>query len=221
MQLRGVIFDIDGVLCDSEAFILEAAIRMFRERHGLTVQAADFRPFVGTGENRFLGGVAEKYGVRLDLESDKRRTYDLYLEIIRGRLEPLAGVREILAECRRLGMKAAVATSADEVKMRGNLAEIGLPPKMFDTTVNGLEVVHKKPHPEIFLLAIERLGLPPRDCLVVEDAPNGLQAAKAAGAKRQGLTTSFTAADLVAAGADWISPDLAHVPPEGLHDVAG
>jgi beta-phosphoglucomutase len=216
-RFRGVVFDMDGVLCDSEPFICEAAMRMFAENHGLTVRREDFIPFVGAGENRYLGGVAEKYGVRLDLEADKKRTYDTYLEIIRGRLEPLAGVREFLAECRRLGMKAAVATSADEVKMRGNLAEIGLPPKMFDTTVNGLEVVHKKPHPEIFLLAIERLGLPPADCLVVEDAPNGIVAAKAAGAKRLGLTTSFSAAELIAEGADWTAPDLAHVPAHVLH----
>jgi HAD superfamily hydrolase (TIGR01509 family) len=215
-RFRGVVFDMDGVLCDSEPFICEAATRMFAERHGQIVCREDFVPFVGAGENRYLGGVAEKYGVRLDLEADKKRTYDIYLEIIRGRLEPLAGVGEFLADCRGLGMKAAVATSADQVKMRGNLAEIGMPAEMFDVTVNGLEVVHKKPDPEIFLLAIQRLGLPPADCLVVEDAPNGIQAAMAAGARRLGLTTSFSAADLTAAGAEWIAPDLAHVPPEVL-----
>lgn len=165
-RFRGVIFDMDGVLCDSEPFICEAATRMFAERYGLTVCREDFVPFVGAGENRYLGGVAEKYDVRLDLEPDKKRTYDLYLQIIRGRLQPLAGVREFLADCRQLAMLAAVATSADEVKMCGNLTEIGLPAETFDVTVNGLEVVHKKPDPEIFLLAIERLGLPPGDCLV-------------------------------------------------------
>jgi beta-phosphoglucomutase len=215
-RFRGVVFDMDGVLCDSEPFICEAATRMFAQRHGLTVCREDFVPFVGAGENRYLGGVAEKYGVPLDLAADKRRTYEIYLDIIRGRLKPLAGVREFLADCRGLGMKAAVATSADQVKMRGNLAEIGMPTEMFDVTVNGLEVVHKKPHPEIFLLAIQRLGLPAEDCLVVEDAPNGLQAAQAAGARRLGLTTSFSATDLMAAGAEWIAPDLAHVPPEVL-----
>jgi len=215
-RFRGVVFDMDGVLCDSEPFICEAAVRMFAQRHGLAVRREDFIPFVGAGENRYLGGVAEKYGVRLDLDSDKKRTYDIYLEIIRGRLEPLAGVRGFIADCRRLGMKAAVATSADEVKLRGNLQQIGLPAETFDVTINGLQVVHKKPHPEIFLLAIERLGLPAQDCLVVEDAPNGIQAGKAAGAKCLGLTTSFTGDDLRAAGADWLAPDLAHVPPHVL-----
>ncbi len=215
-RFRGAVFDMDGVLCDSEPFICEAATRMFEERYGVHVSRDDFVPFVGAGENRYIGGVAEKYGVSLDLESDKKRTYDIYLEIIRGRLEPLAGVREFISRCRLLGMKVAVATSADEVKMRGNLREIGLPPQTFDVCVNGLEVVRKKPDPEIFLLAIRRLGLQPQECLVVEDAPNGIAAAKAAGAGCLAVTSSFAAADLKLAGADWIAADLAHVPAEVL-----
>ncbi|MGO8749793.1 MAG: HAD family hydrolase [Thermoguttaceae bacterium] len=215
-RFRGVVFDMDGVLCDSEPFICEAAMRMFRERHNIVVTGDDFIPFVGAGENRYLGGVAEKYGVRLDLEADKKRTYEIYLDIIRGRLQPLAGVREFISRCRQLGMKAAVATSADEVKMRGNLREIGLPPETFDVCVNGLEVVRKKPDPEIFLLAVRRLGLTPGVCLVVEDAPNGIAATKAAGSKCLGLTSSFSAADLQSAGADWIAPDLARVPADVL-----
>ena len=203
---------MDGVLCDSESFICEAAMRMFAERHAVQVRPEDFLPFVGAGEDRYLGGVAERYGIAADLKADKQRTYEIYLEIIRGRLKPLAGVGDFIAQCRRLGMRLAVATSADAVKMRGNLAEIGVPPETFDICVNGLEVVRKKPDPEIFLLAIRRLALTPEECLVVEDAPNGIRAGKAAGAMCLGLTTSFSVADLQAAGADWTAPDLAHVP---------
>jgi HAD superfamily hydrolase (TIGR01509 family) len=212
----GVIFDMDGVLCDSERFICEAACRMFAERHGVTVRPEDFIPFVGAGENRYLGGVAEKHGVRLDLEADKKRTYEIYLEIIRGRLGPLPGAREFIAGCRRRGLRLAVATSADEVKLTGNLREIGLPRETFDVCVNGLDVERKKPDPQIFLLAAERLGLPPGRCLVVEDAPNGVAAAKAAGSPCFALTTSFDADALTEAGADWIAPDLARVPDDVL-----
>jgi len=219
IRFRGLVFDMDGVLCDSEPFICEAAMRMFAERHHLQVRPEDFLPFVGAGEDRYLGGVAEQYGITWDLEEDKKRTYQIYLEIIRGRLKPLAGVGKFIARCRRSGMRLAVATSADAVKMQGNLAEIGLPPETFDVCVNGLEVVRKKPDPEIFLLAIQRLGLEPRECLVVEDSPNGIRAGKAAGAMCLGLTTSFPATQLQAAGADWIAPDLAHVPPEVLLDA--
>ena len=211
-KLQGVIFDMDGVLCDSEPFICEAACRMLAERHGRQVRPEDFIPFVGAGEDRYLGGVAEKYGVRLDLQSDKKRTYDIYLEIIRGRLGPLPGAQEFIAACRGRGLKLAVATSADRVKLDGNLVQIGLPAKLFDVCLTGSEVQHKKPHPEIFLTAAEQLGLPPQRCLVVEDAPNGIRAGKAAGSPCLGLATSFPEADLLQAGADFIAPNLAHVP---------
>ncbi|HAU38770.1 MAG TPA: HAD family phosphatase [Phycisphaerales bacterium] len=214
--VRGVIFDMDGVLCDSEPFICEAACRMFAETHGVTVRPEDFLPFVGTGENRYLGGVAARYGVTLELERDKRRTYDIYLRIIQGRLDPLPGAREFLAACRARGLKLAVATSADKVKLEGNLRQINLPPETFDVCVNGLDVTHKKPDPEIFLLAAKRLALPAAECVVVEDALNGIAAGLAAGARCLGLTTSFSAEELLAAGAAWTAPDLAHVPPDVL-----
>jgi beta-phosphoglucomutase len=205
---------MDGVLCDSEEFICEAACRLFQERYQTRVLPEDFLPFVGTGENRYLGGVAEKYSISLDIESDKARTYELYLQLIKGRLQPLKGVHEFIQSCRARGLKLAVATSADRVKMQGNLNEIRLPATAFDAIVTGNEIERKKPHPDIFLLAAQRLDLPPENCLVVEDAPNGLQAAHAAGCWRLGLTTSFSIEQLRAAGAQWTAPDLSQVPSE-------
>ncbi len=213
-RIRGVIFDMDGVLCDSEPFICEAACRMFAETYDTQVREEDFLPFVGAGENRYIGGVAEKYGLAIDIDRDKARTYAIYLEIIQGRLEPLAGVREFVTLCRQRDVKLAVATSADRVKMDGNLAELDLPPSLFDVLVTGTDVVHKKPHPDIFLAAAKGLTLIGESCLVVEDAPNGVRAAKAAGARCLGLTSSFQADPLVEAGADWIAPDLSAVPSE-------
>lgn len=209
----GIIFDMDGVLCDSEAFICEAARQMFRERHGLDLRREEFSPFIGTGEDRFLGGPAEKRGVRISLPADKDRTYEIYLEIIRGKLKPLAGAAEFIHECRARGLKLAVATSADRVKMNGNLNETGLSPGLFDALICGNESARKKPHPEIFLLAAAKLGLLPAKCLVIEDAPNGIRAARAAGMRALGLTTSFKAAILEEAGAAWTAPDLGCLPP--------
>jgi HAD superfamily hydrolase (TIGR01509 family) len=210
--MNGIIFDMDGVLCDSEPFIAEAACMMFTERYHVSPKPEDFKPFIGTGEERFLGGVAAKYGVTLCMPSDKDRTYEIYLKIIKGRLKPLAGAIEFVARCRSRGLKLAVASSADRVKVAGNLSEIKLPETAFDACVNGSEVQNKKPHPEIFLCAAERLGLPASECLVVEDAPNGIQAASAAGMRSLGLTTSFDAATLLAAGALSTAPNLAHAP---------
>ena len=209
-MLRAVIFDMDGVLCDSEPFIFEAACRMFLERHARVVQPADFRPFVGMGEDRFLGGVAAKYGVKLQTAADKDRTYEIYLQLIPGRLQPLPGAHAFIAAARARGLKLALATSADRVKLQGNLAAIKLPEGLFDAAITGTEVLRKKPHPDIFLLAAEKIGVASADCLVVEDAPSGLEAGKAAGCRCLGITSTFAAEQLRAAGADWIEPDLAH-----------
>jgi len=212
-MLKGIIFDMDGVLVDSEPFICEAAIRMFAER-GLNVKPEDFIPFVGAGENRYIGGVAEKYGFPIDIERDKARTYEIYGEIVKGRIEPLPGVHEFIAKARARGLKLALASSADRVKIDINLREIGIAPETFDAIVSGQDVIRKKPDPEIFLTAAKRLGLAPEECLVVEDAVNGVAAAKAAGMRCLALTTSFTKEDL--AGADWFASNLAEAPEEAL-----
>ncbi len=210
----GVIFDMDGVLVDSEPFICKAACMMFDEL-GLRVRPEDFVPFVGMGENRYLGGVAEHHNFQIDITQAKKRTYDIYLDIIRGQLQPLPGVHAFVEKCRTLGKKIAIASSADRRKVIGNLSEIHLPPDQFDAVITGEDVVHKKPNPEIFLLAASKLGLAPQHCLVVEDAVSGVAAAKAAGAVCLALTTSFTRRQLQ--GADFFAPSLAEVPDDVIN----
>jgi HAD superfamily hydrolase (TIGR01509 family) len=211
---HGIIFDMDGVLVDSEPFIIKASMLMFAEL-GLKISHDDFHPFTGMGENRFIGGAAEKYNFPVDIQQAKKRTYDIYLEIIKGKLKPLPGAREFVNNCRSLDKKTAIASSADWRKVEGNLAEIKLPAKLFDAVVTGENVEHKKPAPDIFLLAAEKLGLDPKNCLVIEDALSGIRAAKAAGCKCLAITSSFTPQQL--AGADFYAPDLAHVPKEAVN----
>src|SRR5205823_9281197 len=152
-SIAGVIFDMDGVLCDSEPFIAAAAIEMFRQVYDLRVAREDFAPFVGAGEDRFIGGVADKYGVKITMPRDKQRTYAIYLEMIKGKLRPLPGAVPFIHDCRARGLKIAVATSADRVKLVGNLEQIGVPAETFDAVVTGDDVERKKPDPQIFLLA--------------------------------------------------------------------
>ncbi len=210
--IQAVLFDMDGVLCDSEALICEAAMRMFEEFYQRSVQPEDFKPFVGTGEMRYVGGVAEKYGIPAEFPRDKERTYDIYLSLIPGRLQPLAGTLDFVAECRRRGLRTAVASSADRRKVEGNLKEIGLPWADFDACVTGSDVTRHKPDPEIFRTAAELVGVPPENCLVLEDAVTGVLAAKAAGCHCLGITSSFDASHLERAGADWTAADLGEAP---------
>lgn len=212
-MIKGVLFDMDGVLADSEEFICSAAVGMFREM-GYTVKKDDFKPFTGTGENRYLGGVAEKYGIHADMNKMKARTYEIYGTLVKGTLLPLPGAKEFVERCRRKGFRLALATSADRIKMELSLHEIGIPPETFDTIVTGLDVVNKKPAPDIYLKAAENIGLDPAECLVVEDAVSGVKAAKEAGCRCLAVTTSFGSKEL--AGADWIFSSLADVPDDVL-----
>lgn len=206
-NVHGILFDMDGVLVDSEKYLSEAAVLMFREL-GLEVHQEDFLPFVGTGEQMYLGGVAEKYSFRLDIPKAKARLYEIYAQQAGKKLQPLPGVHAFIEKCRKKGLKMAVATSADDFKLQVNLRGIGLKPDTFDALVRGEDVDRKKPAPDIYLLAAERLGLTPAECLVIEDAPAGIEAGKAAGARVMALTTSFPQEKLK--GADLIVQDLAH-----------
>lgn len=203
-MIKAIIFDMDGVIIDSEPLVREAAVRMFAEK-GQRVCAHDFLPFTGAGEDRFIGGVAEKYGVTLDFERDKARTYQLYGEIVKGKLDALPGVYDFIKNARKKGLKLAVASAADRVKVDINLSEIGLSDDCFDAVITGSDITHNKPDPEIFLTAAAKMGVDAADCLVCEDAVNGVKAAKAAGMRCLGITTSFTPDEL---GADWHAPHL-------------
>jgi beta-phosphoglucomutase len=213
-MIKGVLFDMDGVLVDSEPFICQAAIMMFGEL-GVNVLPEDFHPFVGMGENRYIGGVAQKHGVNIDIEKAKSRTYEIYEIIVRGKLSPLPGVHEFISECREKGFRLALATSADRVKMEVNLREIGLSGECFHSIITGLDVENKKPFPDIYIKAAQKIGLKPEECLVVEDAVSGIKAGKSAGCRCLAVTSSFDASLLHEA--DWICESLLKVPGEVLN----
>ena len=191
-EIRAVIYDMDGVLVNSEPLINAAAIAMYKEM-GLIVQPTDFLPFVGAGEDRYIGGVAEKYHFPVDLAAAKRRTYEIYLDLVPSRLEPFPGAYELVCACHNAGLRVAVASSSDQIKVRANLEKIGLPFTFWDMVVTGEQVQHKKPAPDIFLSAAQNLNLKPEECVVVEDAVNGIQAAKAAGMRCVAVATTFSA----------------------------
>ncbi len=199
---------MDGVLTDSEPLINEAAVAMFREQ-GLAVQPEDFLPFVGTGEDRYLGGVAEQYHFHLDIAAAKKRTYEIYLKLVPLRLRAFPGATQFVRICQQAALKVVVASSADLIKIEANLRQIGLPPAEWDALVCAEDVPNKKPAPDIFLAAARKLGLPPAACVVIEDAVNGVQAAKAAGMRCIAVAQTFPAEKL--SGADVVRPTIAQV----------
>jgi cytidine deaminase len=202
-MITAILFDMDGVLVDSERFISQAAIEYLRTV-GVEAKPEDFHPFVGAGEDRFIGGVAEQYGVSLDLGEAKRQTYGIYGRLVQDTLGAMDGVYRFIGNARKAGLALAVATSADRQKLEINLRAAKLDPSWFAVLLNGLDVERKKPHPDIYELAAKRLGVDPEACIVFEDATNGVRAAKTAGALCGGITTTFSEARLRAEGADFI-----------------
>ncbi|SRR6266496_3208073 len=194
-KAHAVIFDMDGVLVDSEPLINAAAIAMFKEK-GLDVKPDDFLPFVGAGEDRYIGGVAKKHNFPLDISAAKKRTYEIYLQLVPSRLEAFPGAVEFVRHCRQAGFLVAVASSADQIKVEANLQKIGLPVEFWDAVIWGEDMKKKKPAPDIFLLAAEKLKVEPKHCVVVEDAVNGVQAAQAAGMRCVAVATTFSAEKL-------------------------
>lgn len=209
--LRGILLDMDGVVVDSEPVLRDAIKRLFAEK-GVDVKPEDYESLFGTGEDHMLEGIATKHNITIDVSADLDRLYSLYLELIPGRLKALPGVFTFLDEARRRNLKVALASSAAAIKVAHNLHEVGLAASDFDVVVDAGDVQRKKPHPDLFLTAAERLGLAPAACLVVEDAVAGVEAAKAAGCRCLALTTTYPEEKLTAA--EWIAPNLAHVPPE-------
>ena len=198
LKIRAVIFDMDGVLVDSEPLINAAAIAMFKEK-GLEVQPDDFLPFVGAGEDRYIGGVAEHYSFTLDVTEAKQRTYEIYLDMVSSRLEAFPGAVEFVNQCRDVGLHVAVASSADAIKVHANLEKIGMPVTFWDAVITGENVHNKKPAPDIFLTTAGKLGVSASECVVVEDAVNGVQAAKSAGMRCIAVASTFPAERLTEA----------------------
>lgn len=197
-----VIFDMDGVLVDSEHAMISTSIESLR-RFGVNPCSDDFLEFTGMGEDAFIGGVARKHGLQYSTEM-KDYAYKLYIKKAQDLVVVFPNVKNVLIDLKNKGFKMAVASAADLVKVETNLKCIGVDVDFFDAVVTGSEVKNKKPDPEIFLKAAEKISAQPECCIVVEDALSGIKAAKAAGMASIGITTSFDADTLSSVGPGFI-----------------
>ena len=203
MKYKAVLFDMDGVLIESEELIAKCAILALAD-FGVHAKPEDFIPFVGSGEDKYIGGVSEKYGVTYDLAM-KRRCYEYYGQLVADEAKRPERILELLDILKERGYKLAVCTSSDYMKASANLRAIGAREDIFDAFITGDDIINKKPDPEIYLKGSKMIGVAPEECMVVEDAPNGIQAAHAGGMKAIGVATSFSAETLTEqAGPDYL-----------------
>ena len=203
-----VIFDMDGVLVDSEPAITYASMEALSEI-GVKAEYEDFKPFTGMGDDKFIAGVAEKYGREYDVKL-KERAYQIYIEKT-DRVKVFKSSKRLIEALIAQGLKCAVASASDLIKVKANLSRIGVDVSVFAGIITGSDVKNKKPDPEIFLKAADFCKIPAEKSIVVEDAVSGVRAAKSAGMNCIAVTTSFDKPTLEAAGADYVIDELYEV----------
>ena len=218
----GLIFDVDGVIADTEAVNARVSIRVFADLLGVEgVRREDFEAGLGRGAAEYVKAAARVHGVEMTDEQVAEATrmrQEYFLRVLRE--EPLAafaGVMELMGAAMEADdFSVAIATSSTLEKSRAVLEATGVPYGRM-VYVNGNDVTRKKPDPELFLIAMDRIAVAPRRCVVIEDAPNGVEAGKAAGAKVVAVTNSASAEKLGAA--DWICDSLEQVSLEGVREL--
>lgn len=190
MKYKAILFDMDGVLIESEYLMRASAIRALAD-YGVQAKHEDFLEFTGMGEDRFVGGVAEKYGLTY-VTAMKELAYDYFGQDVMEQAHVPAGVKEMLLELHSRGYTLAVCSAADLRKVKYNIRAIGVDESLFTALVTGSDVARKKPFPDIYLEGARQVNVAPADCLVIEDAISGIQAAHAAGMDAVGVPTTFT-----------------------------
>ncbi len=177
-MLSAVIFDLDGVLADSEPRWSEIDAKLLAE-HGVTYRGEHHQDVVGVSYRLAVEFYKKVFGLSVAIEKLMRRRGEIATEFFANRIELFPNVKEVLEELRKMKLHLAVATSSVSESARPFLDRHQVS-KFFDVVVTGEQVKHGKPAPDIYVCAAKHLGIPVDACLVVEDALPGVAAAKAA-----------------------------------------
>jgi beta-phosphoglucomutase family hydrolase len=194
-----VLFDLDGVIVDSRQYHVAAWERWARDER-IEHHADYFTRMFGLRNDAIIGGLRPALEPA-ELKALAERKEALFRELARGNLTPLPGVLAILDALEAAGVPKAVVTSTPRANLDMVLETLGIAGR-FQALVAEEDAAKGKPDPEGFLVAASRLGVDPTRCVVIEDAPAGLQGAKAGGMRALGITTTHQAealeeADLV------------------------
>jgi beta-phosphoglucomutase len=209
-MIKAIIFDLDGTLVDTIPIYMAAYIKVINEELGLPIAKEQIEAKFGKKATNIMLELLEDAGMHPS-ETEVAELIDKIREDFKKnfmKVLVLPGVFELLERLKKEGYKIALATSSRNYAADLILKKFELR-KYFDAVVTGDDIVHSKPHPEIFLKAAEELGVEPEDCLVVEDAVYGIDAGKAAKMKTLAVRTGgYSDGKLEDCGADWIIDDL-------------
>ena len=178
-SLDAVLWDMDGVLVDSEPMHVETARELLAE-YGVPYSDEDNARHFGHTDAELFRDVVARHRLTVSVDELVRRRAELVVKRTWDDPHPMDGVPDVLHTLHAAGYRFALASASGPPVIEATLGALAIRP-LFDVVVSGLTVGRGKPAPDIFLEAARRLGVPPARCLVVEDSRNGLLAAKAAG----------------------------------------
>ena len=209
-RFDAILFDCDGVLVDSEATTNAVLAAMLRELGADISDAETLRRFVGKSLREEGAAVQALTGQPIPegwyQSFTERRNAALATTV-----EAVPGIESVLDAASALGFSQAVASGADRGKMRVTLGRTGLLTRLQPHIYGSDQVERSKPHPDVYLLAAQGLGIVPVRCLVVEDSPTGTRAGVAAGATVLAYCAHSDPRSLLAAGAAMVFDDMAQL----------
>lgn len=217
-MLKGLLFDMDGVLVNNLDVHREAFAEFFR-RYGVKRTFDELNRHFGRGNDDIMGelmprDIVERVGIR-ELGNQKEA---IYREIYAPTIKPQEGLLEFLAESEREGLRSAVGSSGFLANVDFVLDKCDIR-RYFSAIVAGDQVTKCKPDPEIYLTAAAKLGLEPSECIVFEDAEAGIEAGKRAGMVVVALATTFSREFLEDTEADLIVDDFRDISVERLREL--
>ncbi len=214
-ELEAVIWDMDGVLADTAPHHLLAWRETFVKR-GINFTEADFMRGFGVRNDAIIKNVLGEAIAEEEIETIAREKEATFRRIIGKDVKPLPGALELVKELHNQGIRMAIASSTVMENIRLIIGSLAIE-KCFQAIITGHDVTEGKPSPQVFLLAAQRLGAKPENCIVVEDAVAGVKAAKSAGMHCVAITSTHPREKL--AEADLIVASLEKVTVKDLEEL--
>ena len=214
-MIKGVIFDMDGVLVDNRDAHIEA-FEIICRKYGVPFDREKFMPTFGMTNDLILERLMPEVIKTTDWKKIAVEKENIYREIFERTIAPAYGLVDFLKALKKEGYKTAVGSSGNTPNVNFVLDRCGIA-GYFDAIANGDMITRGKPDPEVYLLAAKKLELAPGECIVVEDAPVGIRAARSAGESVVAIASTFRREDL--SDYDILIDDFTQITPEDIRNL--
>jgi len=180
-MIKAVIFDMDGVIVDSEPAHIEAEKQILL-KHGVRITTEELRAYTGTTAEFEFTDLIRKYKLKTTVNALFREKEDVLFKLLTREMQPIKGVIELINSLKGQGLRLGIASSGHRKLVHFFLKQLAIA-HLFDSVICAEDITRSKPHPEVFLKSAKELGVRPEECVVIEDSKLGVEAAKSAGMK--------------------------------------